>query len=271
MTFIKHALITLLIIFIVACLTYWAVALSGRMDVSADGTHWPVTDRVLETVRVNSVARQARDISPLLPDLTDTDLLHEAVVGFEDMCAACHTPPGGSPTAMAQGLNPPAPDLAESARKRSPEELFWVTKHGIRMTGMPAWGPTHSDDELLPVVALMTRFPDFADDDYANLLAAAREAGVEHHHHHHDDDHEHEHEHDHDHDHEHHHGNAEDHEHDHDNGHHHAEDHEHHHDHDQEHGNEGHDSHGEIHRHHHHHDENDHDTEHSHHEHTHHH
>ena len=213
MNFIKHAIITLLTLFVIGCLAFWALALSGRMNVSAEGTHWPITDRLLETVRVNSVARRASDFSPDLPDLVDTDLLYEAVVGFEDMCAACHTPPGGSPTALARGLNPPAIDLTEAARKRSPAELFWVTKHGIRMTGMPAWGPTHSEEELTPVVALITRFPDFADHDYENLLAAAREAGVEHHHHHHDDEHEHDHP---DHDHDHH-----NHEHDHDHDHHH--------------------------------------------------
>jgi mono/diheme cytochrome c family protein len=203
MSFLKHATITLLILFVIGCLAYWVVALSGRMDVAADDTHWPITDRVLETIRSNSVTRQARDISPALPDLADTDLLYEAVVGFEDMCAACHTPPGDSPTALSRGLNPPASDLADAAKKRTPAELFWVTKHGIRMTGMPAWGPTHSDEELWPIIALIIRFPDFADDDYANLLAAAREAGVEHHHHDHDDDHDHHHDHHHDHEREH--------------------------------------------------------------------
>lgn len=106
------------------------------------------------------------------------------MVGYQDMCAACHTPPGDSPSALTRGLNPPAPDLAEAAQQRTPAELFWVTKHGIRMSGMPAWGPTHSDEELWPVVALVTRFPDFGGNDYGNLLEAAREAGVEHHHHH---------------------------------------------------------------------------------------
>lgn len=211
MSFVKHAIITLLVLFVIACLAYWAVALSGRMDVSADGAHWPITDRVLETVRENSVERQARDINPNLPDLADTDQLYEAVVGFEDMCAACHTPPGGSPTSLAQGLNPPAPDLAESVRVRTPEELFWVTRHGIRMTGMPAWGVTHDDEELWPIVALITRFPDFSDEDYGRLLQAARDAGVEHVH---DHDHEHDH-HDHDHDHETDDSTEEDHDHDH--------------------------------------------------------
>jgi mono/diheme cytochrome c family protein len=187
--FIKNFLITLLILFVVACLTYWAVALSGRMNIGADSGHWPVTDRMLTTIRENSVARQSRHITPRLPDLADEMTLFEAVTGFDDMCAACHTPPGGSPTAMSRGLNPPAPDLARLAGERTPEEIFWVIKHGIRMSGMPAWGPTHSDEDLWPIVALITRFPEFADEDYGNLLDAAREAGVEHHHH--NDDHDH--------------------------------------------------------------------------------
>ncbi len=191
MSWAKHVLSTLLILLAVALLAYWTLASSGRMDVAADGAHWPITDRVIESIRENSVARQARDITPQLPDLDHEMTLFQAVAGFEDMCAACHTPPGGSPTALSRGLNPSAPDLAESARARTAEELFWVTKYGIRMTGMPAWGPTHSDAELWLQVALITRFPDFADDEYGNLLAAARAAGVEHvhghgHEHHHD-------------------------------------------------------------------------------------
>ena len=219
MSFIKHLLITLLILFVIACLAYWAIALSGRMNVAADGTHWPVTDRVLDSVRENSVARHARGIEPRLPELTEEMEVFEAVIGFEDMCAACHTPPGGSPTAMARGLNPPAPDLAEVAGKRTPAELFWVTKHGIRMSGMPAWGPTHSDAELWPLVALITRFPEFTDDDYGNLLTAAREAGVEHvHDHGHEHDHGHGHDQDNDHEHDHGHDHHDDgHRHDHDN------------------------------------------------------
>ncbi len=227
MSFIKHMVITVLTLFIIACLAFWAFALSGRMNVAADGTHWPVTDRVLDSVRNNSVARHARGIEPRLPELSDEMEVFEAVIGFEDMCAACHTPPGGSPTAMSRGLNPPAPDLAEVAGNRTPAELFWVTKHGIRMSGMPAWGPTHSDDELWPIVALMSRFPEFADPDYDNLLAAAREAGVEHHHHddgHHDENehgHDHDNEHEHDENHHEHGSNDTDEEHSHDHAHHH--------------------------------------------------
>ena len=207
MKFIK----TLLILIGLAALLFggfFAIqAATGRMDVAATGEHGPMSSRILQGTREAAVQRGARQIDGQLPDLNDPDALLEAVAGFEDMCAACHTPPGGSPTALARGLNPQATDLAWAGANRSPAELFWVTRNGIRMTGMPAWGPTHSDAELWPLVALITRFPEFTDTEYGNLLTAAREAGVEHvhdhGHDHHDNGHRHEHDRDGDQDHDH--------------------------------------------------------------------
>jgi len=170
-------------------------AATGSMDVSATGERSTLTTQLLQGSREAAVRRGARDVTVQIPDLNDQDVLYEAVVGFQDMCAACHTPPGGSPTALARGLNPQPTELAWAGAKRSSAELFWVTKHGIRMTGMPAWGPTHFDAELWPIVALISRFPDFTDTDFGNLLMAAQEAGVEHvhdHDQHHDHSHVHE-------------------------------------------------------------------------------
>ena len=61
----------------------------------------------------------------------------------------------------------------------TPAELFWVTKHGIRMTGMPAWGATHDDDALWPVVAFMTALPQLDGVGYKTLLEKAD--GIGHH------------------------------------------------------------------------------------------
>lgn len=165
-----------------------AVIYTGAYPVGADEKHWSWTHRLLETARERSVMRAARSVEVRLPQLDD-DAMLSAVAGFEDMCAACHAPPGRSPTALARGLNPPAPDLRVAAQKRSESELYWVTRNGIRMTGMPAWGATHSDDELWPLVALILRFPNLGEGEYERLLASARAAGVGH-------DHDHDHGHD---------------------------------------------------------------------------
>jgi hypothetical protein len=169
---------------------------AGLLPVGADHTHSRTEDWLLEAMRERSVSRAARAVEVRLPEVLEGDALLAAVAGYEDMCAGCHAPPGRSPSALARGLNPPAPDLARVAGERTPAELFWVTRHGIRMTGMPAWGITHSDDELWPLVALMLHFPELAEGEYERLLQEALAAGIEHHH-----DHDHDHDHDHGHDH----------------------------------------------------------------------
>ena len=78
---------------------------------------------------------------------------------------------------MGQGLNPSPPDLAEAALEMSPAELFWVTKNGIKMTGMPAWGVTHDDDAIWPVVAFITKLPELDATQYQALLAHAKGMG----------------------------------------------------------------------------------------------
>lgn len=160
-----------------------AVIYTGAYPVGADEEHWSLTHRLLETARERSVMRAARSVDVRLPRLEEGALL-SAVAGFEDMCAGCHAPPGQSPSALARGLNPPAPDLAIAARERTASELYWVTRHGLRMTGMPAWGVTHSDDELWLLVALILRFPELGEGEYARLLAAAEASGIGHDHDH---------------------------------------------------------------------------------------
>ncbi|HRQ65820.1 MAG TPA: cytochrome c [Xanthomonadaceae bacterium] len=164
-----------------------AVIHTGAYPVGANEAHWALTHRLLETARERSVVRAARAVDARLEQLDENALL-AAVAGFEDMCAGCHAPPGRAPTTLARGLNPPAPDLSISARERTAAQLYWVTRHGIRMTGMPAWGVTHSDDELWPLVALIQRFPVLGGEGYERLRSAAQAAGVGHDHDHGHDD-----------------------------------------------------------------------------------
>ena len=51
----------------------------------------------------------------------------------------------------------------------SAAELCWVIKNGIRMTGMPAWGPTHDDAELWDIVAFVKTLPQTSAADYRAL------------------------------------------------------------------------------------------------------
>jgi len=81
---------------------------------------------------------------------------------------------------IAQGLYPQPPDLAVTARAYSDGEPFWILKHGIKMTGMPAWAD-HSDEELWATVAFLRKLPGMTQEEYAKLVMQSMQGGGHHH------------------------------------------------------------------------------------------
>ncbi len=163
------------IAFAVALIAIVGFVYSGIYNVSACSSHSSMVNWLLSTTSHASIERRAKDVE--VPDLSDDAMARAGVNDFNGMCAGCHGAPGKDREAMGQGLNPPPPDLAESAAKMSPAELFWVTKNGIKMTGMPAWGATHDDEAIWPVVAFMTRLPELNASEYQELMDSAGSMG----------------------------------------------------------------------------------------------
>jgi mono/diheme cytochrome c family protein len=126
---------------------------------------------LIETVRNQSVAVRARDI--IVPnDLDDANRISRGAGQYADMCSSCHLAPGMKRTEVSRGLYPRAPELRR-ATGLTPAELFWITKHGIKMTGMPAWGVTHDDELLWDVVAFVRKLPELTPEQYQALVKAA--------------------------------------------------------------------------------------------------
>ena len=75
-------------------------------------------------------------------------------------------------------MKPQPPDLSKAAAERSDAELFWVMKHGLKMTAMPAFGPTHNQEELWAMVAFVRRLPEMSAAEFEDLTAAP--GGAEH-------------------------------------------------------------------------------------------
>jgi mono/diheme cytochrome c family protein len=164
--------VTLVLLVIAGALAF---IYSGIYNVSASTPHGGLASWLLKTTMHASVERRADEVE--VPDLDDRSLVLAGVNDFEQMCVQCHGAPGRKPALVGKGLNPPAPDLSESAREMTAAELFWITKHGIRMTGMPAWGETHEDAALWPVVAFMTTLPELDAAGYAEMLESAEGMG----------------------------------------------------------------------------------------------
>lgn len=105
--------------------------------------------------------------------------------GFEhyrDNCLLCHGAPGADTAELAKGLNPPAPALSDpDTQAMTDGELFWTIKFGIRMTGMPGFGPTHSDDEIWQIVSFVRQLPHLSPAEKGKLHAVTGGEGEHHH------------------------------------------------------------------------------------------
>lgn len=156
------------------------LAYSGLPDVSATGGEPPWLVWLLSTTREQSVERRAQDIA--VEEVTDGARIAAGARAFDDMCVGCHGAPGRDPFVGASDMSPAPPRLDETVAEHSSAELFWVIKHGIRWTGMPAWGPSHTDDQLWELVAFLERLPELHVEEYERLLAQSEEGGHAHSH-----------------------------------------------------------------------------------------
>lgn len=154
------AVISLIVLAAVAGLGF---IYSGVYDVAATTHHFAVTAWALDTLTDRSVAVRAKAITA--PTLDDS-VIDEGLEEFHTMCVVCHGAPGVDRSEIGKGLYPLAPDLAESAAELSKEEVFWITKYGMKMTGMPAFGPTHDDKTLWSMVAVVEKLPGWSVEDY---------------------------------------------------------------------------------------------------------
>lgn len=140
---------------------------SGLYSVAATYPDRRPVEWLLSTTMDHSVQRHAAGLP--VPPLDSSALVQTGFQHYRGMCVECHGAPGVEPADLAHGLNPSPPELVESAGDWQPAELFWITKNGVRMSGMPAWGPTHSDDKIWAIVAFVRRLPKMTEAEYRAL------------------------------------------------------------------------------------------------------
>jgi mono/diheme cytochrome c family protein len=86
---------------------------------------------------------------------TDANLL-AGVKLYGENCAACHGVADGKPSTIAVGLYQHAPQLAADGVEDDPDGVtYWKIAHGIRLTGMPAYGKTLSDTQIWQITLLL--------------------------------------------------------------------------------------------------------------------
>lgn len=156
---------------------------SGSYNVSATTPHGNIAHWILGEIRDRSIVYHSKGIQP--PSLNDSKLAGLGSRQYHAMCRLCHGAPGYEQAEFAQGLYPKPPDLvSKGIQQRSEAELYWIVKNGIKMTGMPAFGPTHDEDELWSIVAFLRRMPGMQAKDYGAFVGEAgqHKEGEDHHH-----------------------------------------------------------------------------------------
>jgi mono/diheme cytochrome c family protein len=147
----------------------FAYFISGSYNVAADEAHWAVTSGLLEEVRERSIKTRASGIP--VPDLTSEESIATGASHYAEMCVECHLAPGVADTELRRGLNPEPPELT-LMHELDPAEAFWVIKHGVKMSGMPAWGRTHDDETIWAMVAFLQRLPGLSADEFEGIATA---------------------------------------------------------------------------------------------------
>ena len=156
---------------------------SGYYNVGADDPHTRFVASLMETARDRSIA--ARSAGLPVPKLDDPEMVTRGAGLYSEMCVACHLAPGVDRSELRAGLYPQPPELAKNGPVDA-AEAFWIVKHGIKMTAMPAWGISHDDAALWDIVAFLRAMPAMSSTQYQQLiepLARQDDHGDDGHHH----------------------------------------------------------------------------------------
>ncbi len=165
------ALATVVVLALVAVTGAAVLIYSGLYNVAATRQHFQVTHTVLELAMRQAVRLRAREI--VEPPLADERMQVRGAACFRDKCVQCHGAPGVAQGDIGKSMQPIPGPLVDASRHWRPRELFWVTSHGIKMSGMPAWEYRLTESQLWDVVAFMQQLPQLNAQQYAQIARQA--------------------------------------------------------------------------------------------------
>lgn len=154
------------------------VVYTGAYNVAATEEHAALTRWAFDTTFRNSVEHRATDLVP--PDGPLPELIAQGARSYKEMCQHCHAGPGVEREEWASGMRPRPPHLTEAAAEWELPEVFWLVRHGVKMSGMPAFGPTHDDRTIWSIATFVKELPAMTPERYAALGTPAAAAGQTH-------------------------------------------------------------------------------------------
>lgn len=166
---IKHVLATTVALVAGTAAVGAAVIWSGVYDVGADAPHTSAVHAILEKTVERSIAVRADDLK--VPNLADSARTVQGAGNYDAMCVQCHLAPGKESSELSKGLYPSPPNLTK--HRVDPAEAFWTIKHGIKASGMPAWGKSMKDEYIWDMAAFLQKLPDMNQQQYEKMVASS--------------------------------------------------------------------------------------------------
>ena len=166
----RHSLITIAVLALACLLAAGVFVWSGIYNIGADDAHTKPVYSMLQTLRERSIIARADELQP--PDLKDPARIRQGAGNYNAMCTGCHLSPGMAATELSNGLYPSPPNLSK-ADAGNPAHHFWVIKHGIKASGMPAWGKSMNDEYIWNMVAFLQELPKLDAEQYQTMVASS--------------------------------------------------------------------------------------------------
>lgn len=180
----KHGGHTIMVFLALLAIGGFLVAASGIIPIKASSGHWAITQWFLHFAMGRSVAIHSLGIE--VPELAKESLVLRGAGHYETGCRLCHGspslhPPRIRPQSTPHPLPPRLPRVTQQMTPHPPylppvipewesAELFYIVKHGVKFTGMPAWPAPQRDDEVWAMVAFLRVLPKLDAEDYEKLV-----------------------------------------------------------------------------------------------------
>jgi mono/diheme cytochrome c family protein len=167
---IPKSILWILLAALVAVLAYGAVLRRHGISARKDPSQTEI--RVARALRHMAIPKLDRDDENPWKDVATPDVMKDAREHFADHCAQCHANDGSGNTEMGKNLYPRAPDMRLAATQNlSDGELYYIIRNGVPLTGMPAWGEPHldQDDESWQLVLFIRHLSHLSSDEIKDM------------------------------------------------------------------------------------------------------
>jgi thiosulfate dehydrogenase len=126
----------------------------GFVPVATDSPDMPF-ERTLAHMGLNAHIDKEAPKNP--PFQASKDDFMSAAHLYREHCAVCHGLPNEPKTAIAKGMYPRPPELLKDKGVTDDPagETYWKVANGIRLTGMPAYKKTLSENEMWQISQML--------------------------------------------------------------------------------------------------------------------